>query len=63
MRLTKGSHRVGRPDVALGLSAKITVEIANDGGTNCRSVTLAALLNTLSPRVWFCKGHCDLKSF
>jgi hypothetical protein len=32
---------VGRPDFSLGRRAKITVEIANDGGAKRRSATFA----------------------
>jgi hypothetical protein len=40
---TNGSHSVGRPDVSLGRRAKITVEIANDGGASRLSATFAEL--------------------
>ena len=44
MRRTSGIHSVGRPDVSLGRSAKITVEMASDGGAVWRSETLAAVV-------------------
>ncbi|MGO4434941.1 hypothetical protein AB4Y88_17105 [Paenarthrobacter sp. RAF9] len=46
IRRTSGNHSVGRPDVSLGRRAKITVEIANDGGASRRSATLAELVFT-----------------
>jgi hypothetical protein len=37
---------VGRPDFSLGRRAKITVEMASDGGAAWRSATLAELVYT-----------------
>jgi hypothetical protein len=42
IRRTSGIQSVGRPDRSLGRSAKITVEMASDGGASWRSETLAA---------------------
>jgi hypothetical protein len=48
MRRTSGSHSVGRPEASLGRRAKITVEMASDGGAICRSATLAEVVYTVS---------------